>query len=228
VIVAEHLKRRVQRLAVVCQRVAPQPGGQAARQFRGAGGHPGDDRPLVEPTDQCWQRTPAVREANSHVGSAQECATGDQRRCGQRRLYGHAGAEAETQPGSPGRQVLVTGMDQDQGVKFVRDGKEPVQARVGQLGVADPRSDLDTEESPTSHATAQLVDGPVGVLHGDGAQRAEAGGVLAHDPGEELVLSRRQFGRADRRRLVAERHRNRRKHLHSNAFTVHIDKPRFR
>jgi hypothetical protein len=119
-------------------------------------------------------------------------------------------------------------MHQDQCAKFVRDGKEPVQGRVGQLGTVDLRADLDTEESPMAHAPAHLVDGPVGVLQGDGAQRSEAGGVLVHDPREELVLSRRQLGRAGRRRLVAERHRNRRKHLHGNAFTVHIDEPGFR
>ena len=119
-------------------------------------------------------------------------------------------------------------MDQHQGAKFMRDGKEPVQARVGQLHTADPGADLDTEESRMAHAPTHLVDGPVGVLQGDGAQRGEAGWVLAHDPGEELVLSRRQFGRAGGRRLVAERHRNRRKNLHGNAFTIHIDEPGFR
>ncbi len=141
------------------------------------------------------------------------------------RLDGHAGAEAQSQPGHPGRQVLVTRMDQDQGAEFMRDGEEPVQARVGQLGTADLRADLDTEESRSAHAPAHLVDGPVGVLQGDGAQRREAGWVLAHDPGEELVLSRRQFGRAGRGRLVAERHRNRRKHLYRNTFTIHVGEP---
>jgi hypothetical protein len=119
-------------------------------------------------------------------------------------------------------------MDQDQGAKFMRDGKKPVQARVGQLGAADLRADLDTDESALAHAPAHLVDGPVGVLQGDRAQRSEAGWVLVHDPGEELVLSRRQFGRPGCRRLVAERHRNRRKHLHGNAFTIHIDEPGIR
>jgi hypothetical protein len=105
----------------------------------------------------------------------------------------------------------------------MRYGKEPVQARVCQLDAADLSADLDTDESPMAHAPAHLVDGPVGILQGDGAQRSEAGWVPVGDPGEELVLSRRQFGRAGRRRLVAERHRNRRKHLHGNAFTIHVD-----
>ena len=113
-------------------------------------------------------------------------------------------------------------MDQDQGAEFVRDGEEPVQARVRQLGAADLRADLDTEESRLSHAPTQLVHGQVGILQGDGAERGESGRVRAHDPGEELVLRRRQFGRACRRRLVAERHRNRRKHLYGNAFTIHV------
>jgi hypothetical protein len=119
-------------------------------------------------------------------------------------------------------------MDQDQGAEFMRDGEEPIQARVGQLGTADPRADLDTEEPRTAHAPAHLVDGPVGVLQCDGAQRSEAGWVPVQDPGEELVLSRRQFGRTGRRRLVAERHRNRRKHLYSNVFAIHIGEPGFR
>jgi hypothetical protein len=119
-------------------------------------------------------------------------------------------------------------MDQDQGAKFMRDGKEPVQARLGELGTADLRADLDTEEARMAHAPAYLVDGPVGVLEGYGAQGSEAGWVLVGDPGEELVLSRCQFGRPGRRCLVAERHRDRRKHLHPNAFTIHIDEPGFR
>jgi hypothetical protein len=89
-------------------------------------------------------------------------------------------------------------MDKDQGAEFMRDGKKPVQARVGQLDAADLRADLDTEESMMAHAPPHLVDGAVRVLQGEGAQRSEAGWVLAHDPGEELVLSRRQFGRAGR------------------------------
>ena len=89
-------------------------------------------------------------------------------------------------------------MDQDQGAEFMRDGEEPVHARVGQLGAADLRADLDTEESTMAHAPPHLVDGAVGVLQGDGAQRSEAGWVPAHDPREEFVLSRRQFGRAGR------------------------------
>jgi hypothetical protein len=78
----------------------------------------------------------------------------------------------------------------------MRDGKKPVEARIGQLGTADLRADLDTEEAPLAHAPVHLLDGPVGVLQGDRAQRSEAGWVLLHDPGEELVLSRRQFSRA--------------------------------
>jgi hypothetical protein len=119
-------------------------------------------------------------------------------------------------------------MDQDQRAEFMRDSEEPVQARVGELGAADLCADLDAEEAPIAHAPAHLVDGPVGVLQGDGAQRSEAGWVLVHNPGEELVLSRCQFGGAGSRRPVAERHRNRRKHLHGNAFTIHIDEPGFR
>ncbi|MCW2654203.1 MAG: hypothetical protein JWR32_5179 [Mycobacterium sp.] len=166
-----------------------------------------------------------MRQAYPHLGSAGECAAGDQRRGGQCCFDGHARAEAESESGHSGGQVLVTGMDQNQGAKFMRDGEEPVQTRVGQLGTADLRADLDAEESPMAHAPAHLVDGPVGVLQGDGAQRTEAGWVLAGDPGEELVLSPREFGRPGRRRLVAECHRNRRKHLHGNAFTVHVNEP---
>jgi hypothetical protein len=87
-------------------------------------------------------------------------------------------------------------MDQDQGAKFMRDGKEAVQARVGELGSADLRGDLDTEEARLAHAPAHLVDGPVGVLQCDGAERSEASWVLVGDAGEELVLCRGQFGSA--------------------------------
>jgi len=113
-------------------------------------------------------------------------------------------------------------MDQDQSTKFMRDGKKPVQAGVGEFGIADPRTDLDTKEAPIAHAPAHLVDGPVGILQGDGAQRSEAGWVLVGDPGEEVVLTRRQFGGASSRGPIAKRHRNRRKHLHGNALTIHI------
>jgi hypothetical protein len=85
-------------------------------------------------------------------------------------------------------------MDQDQGAKFMRDGKEPVQARVGELGIPDPRADLDTDEAPLVHAPAHLVYGPVGVLQRDGGQRSEASWVLVGDPCEKLVLRRGQFG----------------------------------
>jgi hypothetical protein len=119
-------------------------------------------------------------------------------------------------------------MDQYQGAEFMRDGKEPVQAGVGELGTGDLRADFDTEEAPTAHAPAHLVDGPIGVLQGDGAQRGEAAWVLMDDPGKELVLRRRQFGGAGRRRRVTKCHRNRGKHLHPNAFTVHVDDPSLR
>jgi hypothetical protein len=87
-------------------------------------------------------------------------------------------------------------MDQDQGAKFMRHGKEPVQARVGELGTADLRADLDTKEARVAHAPAHLVDSPVGILQRDRAQRSEASWVLAGDPSEELVLRRGQFGGA--------------------------------
>ena len=119
-------------------------------------------------------------------------------------------------------------MDEDERAKFIRNGKEPVQARVGQLGTPDLCADLDAEESRSPHALAQLVGGPVGILERDGAQRSEASGVLVGDPCEELVLSGRQFGCAGRVRLVAERHGNRRKHLQANARTVHVGDPGFR
>jgi hypothetical protein len=110
----------------------------------------------------------------------------------------------------------------------MRDGEEPVQARVGQLGSADLGADLDAEESALAYAPAHLVDGSIRVLHGQRAQRREAGWVVAHDLGEELVLSRCQLSRTGSRCLVAERHRDRRKHLHRNALTVHVDEPSVR
>jgi hypothetical protein len=165
-----------------------------------------------------------MRQADSHFGSARQSAAGNQRRRGHCRLDGHSGPEAQAQPRHPGRHVLVTRMDQHQGTEFVRDGKEPVQARVGQLDTADLGADFDTEESGTANAPPHLVDGAVGGLQCDGAQRGETGWVLVHDAGEELVLSRRQFGCTCRGRLVAERHWNRRKHLYGNTFTIHVDK----
>jgi hypothetical protein len=87
-------------------------------------------------------------------------------------------------------------MDQDQGAKFMRDGKEPVQARVGELGIPDPRADLNADEARLAHAPAHLVDGSVGVLQRAGAQHGEASWVLVGDPGEELVLRQGQFGGA--------------------------------
>ena len=116
-------------------------------------------------------------------------------------------------------------MHQDQSAKFMRDGEEPVQAGIGQLNAADLRADLDAEESALTHAPAHLVDGSIRVLHGQGAQRGKTSRVLSDDPAEELVLNRRQFSRTGRRCLVAERHRYRRKHLHRNAFAVHVGEP---
>jgi hypothetical protein len=113
-------------------------------------------------------------------------------------------------------------MDENQAPEFMGDGEESVKARVGQLGTADLGADLHTDESRLAHASAQLVDRAVGILQGDGCQRGEAGRVPSHDPGEELVLGGRQLGRACRRGLVAQRHRNRRKHLHPNALTIHV------
>ena len=119
-------------------------------------------------------------------------------------------------------------MYQDQSAQFMRDSKEAVEVGVGKLGIPNPRADLDTENPRVAHAPAHLVDGAVGVLQGDGAERSEAGRVLVGDPGEELVLRGRQFCGAGRRCGVAERHRDRGKHLHRNAFTVHINDPSFR
>ena len=118
-----------------------------------------------------------MRQAESHSGPSRERAADQQ--CGrrQRRLDRHSGAEAKTKRGDARRQVLVTGMDQHQGAKFSRGGKEAVQAGVGQFGIPDPRADLDTQKSP-AHAPAHLVDRPVGVLKGDGAQRGKTGWVL--------------------------------------------------
>jgi hypothetical protein len=110
----------------------------------------------------------------------------------------------------------------------MRDGKEPVEAGVGKLGTSYPRADFDTEKPRMAHAAAHLVDGSVGVLQGDGAQRSEACWVLAGDPGEELVLRCRQLRGAGRGCVVTERHRNWRKHLHRNAFALHIGDPCFR
>jgi hypothetical protein len=107
----------------------------------------------------------------------------------------------------------------------MRDREEPVQAGVGKLRIPDPRSDLNTEKASVAHAQAHFIDGSVGVLQSDGPQRSEAGGVLVSDPGEEFILRRCQFGSARDRRRVTERHRNRGKHLHPNAFTVHVGDP---
>ena len=119
-------------------------------------------------------------------------------------------------------------MDQDQSAEFMRDRKEPVQARVGKFVISYPRADLDTEKPGVTHAPAHLVDSSVGVLQGDGPQRSKARWVIEGDSGEELVLRCCQFRGAGRRCVVAERHRNWRKHLHRNAFAVHVKDPRFR
>jgi hypothetical protein len=107
----------------------------------------------------------------------------------------------------------------------MRDREEPVQARVGELSIPDPRADLDTEKPGVAHAPAHLVDGSVRLLQGDGPQRSEACWALEGDSGEELVLCCSQFRGAGTRCGVTERHRNRGKHLHRNAFTVHVNDP---
>ena len=119
-------------------------------------------------------------------------------------------------------------MDQDQGAEFVRGGEEPVQAGVGQFGAGDLCADLHAEESRLAHAPAHLVHRPIGILQGDGAQRCETSWMSTHDPSEELVLRRRQVGRASRRRPIAERDGNRRKHLHRNIFAIHVGESRVR
>jgi hypothetical protein len=118
-------------------------------------------------------------------------------------------------------------MDQDQGAQFMCNREESVEAGVGKLGIPDARADLDPEKTWVAHAAAQLVDRSVRVLQGDGAERSEAAWVLVGDSGEELVLRRRQFRGAGRCRGVAERHWDRGKHLHRNAFTVHVNDPSF-
>jgi hypothetical protein len=118
-------------------------------------------------------------------------------------------------------------MDQDQSAKFMRDGKEPVEAGFSKLGIPDPRADLNTEKPRMTHPAPHLVDGTVGVLQGDRAQRRKARRVLSGDSCEELVLRCCQFRGPRRRGFVTKRHRNWRKHLHRNAFTVHVDDPSF-
>jgi hypothetical protein len=113
-------------------------------------------------------------------------------------------------------------MDQHQCAQFVRDREEPVQTRVGQFNAADLCADLHAEESGPTHAPTHLVNRPVGFLQRHGTQRGEAGGVSMGDPGEELVLCGREFRCSRRRRFVAERHRNRRKHLHRNTIPIHV------
>lgn len=60
-------------------------------------------------------------------------------------------------------------MDQDQSAEFMRDRKEAIEAGVGKLGIADPRTDLETDKPWLTHAPAHLVDSSVGVLQGNGA-----------------------------------------------------------
>jgi hypothetical protein len=118
-------------------------------------------------------------------------------------------------------------MNQDQCAEFMRDGKEPVEVRVGKLGIPGPRADLDAKKPRVVHAPAHLINSSVRVLQSDSPQRSEAAWMLVGDPREELVLCCRQFGSSGRRRGVTERNRNWGKHLHPNAFTVHVDDPSF-
>src|ERR1700722_14338903 len=109
----------------------------------------------------------------------------------------------------------------------MRDREEPIQAGIGKLRISDPRADLYAEKASVAHAPADLIDGSVRVLQSDGPQRSEAARVRVGDPSEELVLCCRQFGSFGRRRGVTECNRNWGKHLHPNAFTVHVDDPSF-
>lgn len=99
-------------------------------------------------------------------------------------------------------------MDENQGAELVGDSEKPIQAGIGEFGVADARTDLHAEEASVAHAPAHLVDGTVGILQGNRAKRGESGRVLVDNSSEELVLNRRQFGRAARRCPVTERDRN--------------------
>jgi hypothetical protein len=137
-----------------------------------------------------------VRQAEADTGSALERAAGDQQCGGDAGLDGHPGPESDSGLGYSWWQVLVAGMHKHQGIEFGGDGEESVEALVAEFAPADLRADFDTEESRMTYAAAHLVDGLVGVLQRDGAQCGETGRVLGHDPGEEVVLSRRQFGRA--------------------------------
>ena len=109
----------------------------------------------------------------------------------------------------------------------MRDGEEPIQAGVGKLRISDPRADLYAKKAAVAHTAAHLIDGSVRVLQSNGPQRSEAARVRVGDPSEELVLCCRQFGSSGRRRGVTECNRNWGKHLHPNAFTVHVDDPSF-
>jgi hypothetical protein len=114
-------------------------------------------------------------------------------------------------------------MDHDERAQFVCNSEEAVQLGVGQLGVPDLRADLDAEEARLAHAAMHLIHSPVGILQRDGAKGGKAGWMLANDVCEELVLRHRQFGGTGRRRPVAECHGYWRKHLHGNAFAIHVD-----
>lgn len=139
-----------------------------------------------------------MRQADCHFGPACQGTADQQGRSRQGGLDRHSGAETQPESGNPGRKVLVAGMDKDQSAKFSRDGKKAVQTGVGKLGVRDTRSDLDTVKAELTHTTAHLVDGSVGILQGNRAQRSEAGRVLVGNSCHEVVLGRRQFGRAAR------------------------------
>jgi hypothetical protein len=188
VIVSEDVDRCVQRFTVVGEGVTPQLAGQPAREFGRIGGYAADRRALVESSDHCRERAATVRQADSHLRPACECAARDQCRSCQRRLDRHAGTKAQSHVDHPVREILVRWMDQDQRVEFMCDREEPVQAGVGKLRLPDPRANLDTEKPGAAHALAHLVDGSVGVLQGDGPERSETCWVLECDSVEELVL----------------------------------------
>jgi hypothetical protein len=87
----------------------------------------------------------------------------------------------------------------------VGDGEEPVQAFVFKGDAGDLSGDLGTEEAGHAHAPPQFIDGKIGVLQRDRGECAETTGVAADHFGEEVILRRRQFDCAPRRRPIAER-----------------------
>jgi hypothetical protein len=105
-----------------------------------------------------------VRQAEADTGSALERAAGDQECSGDAGLDGHPGSESDAGLGYSWWQVLVAGMHKHQGIEFICNTKEPVQAGVGQLRAADLGADLHTEEPRRTHAPAHFVDGPIGIL----------------------------------------------------------------